>query len=168
MARGLYYGSYRAPRVMLWSVGVIIFLVMMATAFIGLRTLKCIIESKFYLSRITRIGELSYDLGEESPKKRRKRKKSERYVSKEERKGVKLTEFQRQMLTGLMLGDMHLSKGTPRSNPRLSYTQGGVNERYMEHVFKQLENLIRTGIKGKRRKLGNIDLYFFSMSLPCL
>lgn len=29
MARGLYYGSYRAPRVMLWSVGVIIFLVMM-------------------------------------------------------------------------------------------------------------------------------------------
>lgn len=29
MARGLYYGSYRAPRVMLWSVGVIIFLLMM-------------------------------------------------------------------------------------------------------------------------------------------
>ena len=29
MARGLYYGSYRAPRVMLWSVGVFIFLVMM-------------------------------------------------------------------------------------------------------------------------------------------
>ena len=35
MARGLYYGSYRTPRVMLWSVGVIIFLIMMATAFIG-------------------------------------------------------------------------------------------------------------------------------------
>ena len=29
MARGLYYGSYRAPRVMLWSVGVFIFLLMM-------------------------------------------------------------------------------------------------------------------------------------------
>ena len=35
MARGLYYGSYRAPRVMLWSVGVVIFLIMMGTAFIG-------------------------------------------------------------------------------------------------------------------------------------
>ena len=35
MARGMYYGSYRAPRVLLWSVGVIIFLVMMGTAFIG-------------------------------------------------------------------------------------------------------------------------------------
>jgi quinol-cytochrome oxidoreductase complex cytochrome b subunit len=35
MARGLYYGSYTQPRQLLWSVGVIIFLVMMGTAFIG-------------------------------------------------------------------------------------------------------------------------------------
>ncbi|WP_333795575.1 cytochrome b [Hyphomicrobium sp.] len=33
--RGLYYGSYKAPREVLWIVGVIIFLVMMATAFMG-------------------------------------------------------------------------------------------------------------------------------------
>ena len=33
MARGLYYGSYRAPRVLLWTVGVFIFIIMMATAF---------------------------------------------------------------------------------------------------------------------------------------
>lgn len=35
MFRGLYYGSYKAPREMLWILGVIIFLVMMATAFMG-------------------------------------------------------------------------------------------------------------------------------------
>jgi len=35
IARGLYYGSYTKPRVLLWSVGVIIFFVMMGTAFIG-------------------------------------------------------------------------------------------------------------------------------------
>lgn len=35
IARGLYYGSYTKPRVMLWNVGVIIFIVMMATAFLG-------------------------------------------------------------------------------------------------------------------------------------
>jgi hypothetical protein len=35
IARGLYYGSYTQPRVLLWSVGVIIFFVMMGTAFIG-------------------------------------------------------------------------------------------------------------------------------------
>ncbi|WP_308911867.1 cytochrome b [Pseudokordiimonas caeni] len=33
--RGLYYGSYKAPREMLWMIGLVIFLLMMATAFMG-------------------------------------------------------------------------------------------------------------------------------------
>ena len=33
--RGLYYGSYKAPREISWILGVIIFLIMMATAFMG-------------------------------------------------------------------------------------------------------------------------------------
>ncbi len=33
--RGLYYGSYKAPRELLWWFGILIFLVMMATAFTG-------------------------------------------------------------------------------------------------------------------------------------
>ncbi|GLQ15754.1 cytochrome b [Maritalea porphyrae] len=33
--RGLYYGSYKAPREVLWILGVTIFLLMMATAFMG-------------------------------------------------------------------------------------------------------------------------------------
>ena len=35
IARGLYYGSYKAPREMIWLLGVVIFLLMMATAFMG-------------------------------------------------------------------------------------------------------------------------------------
>lgn len=35
IARSLYYGSYKAPREILWFIGIIIFLVMMATAFMG-------------------------------------------------------------------------------------------------------------------------------------
>ncbi|HYG90764.1 MAG TPA: cytochrome b N-terminal domain-containing protein [Azospirillum sp.] len=35
MFRGLYYGSYKAPRELLWIIGVVIFLLMMATAFMG-------------------------------------------------------------------------------------------------------------------------------------
>jgi len=35
IGRGLYYGSYRAPRTLLWSIGVIILVLMMATAFLG-------------------------------------------------------------------------------------------------------------------------------------
>jgi ubiquinol-cytochrome c reductase cytochrome b/c1 subunit len=35
IARGLYYGSYKAPREVLWILGVIIYLIMMATGFLG-------------------------------------------------------------------------------------------------------------------------------------
>ena len=33
--RGLFFGSYKAPREMVWLLGVVIFLLMMATAFMG-------------------------------------------------------------------------------------------------------------------------------------
>jgi quinol-cytochrome oxidoreductase complex cytochrome b subunit len=35
ICRGLYYGSYKAPREILWWLGLVIFLLMMATAFMG-------------------------------------------------------------------------------------------------------------------------------------
>ncbi len=35
IARGLYYGSYKAPRTLVWTIGTVIFLLMMATAFLG-------------------------------------------------------------------------------------------------------------------------------------
>ncbi len=35
MFRGLYYGSYKEPRELLWILGVVILLIMMATAFLG-------------------------------------------------------------------------------------------------------------------------------------
>ena len=36
IGRGLYYGSYRAPRTLVWTIGTIIFLLMMVTGFLGL------------------------------------------------------------------------------------------------------------------------------------
>lgn len=38
IARGLYFGSYRSPRVLLWSIGVIILVLMMGIAFLGYST----------------------------------------------------------------------------------------------------------------------------------
>jgi len=35
IGRGLYYGSYKAPRTLVWILGTIIFILMMATAFLG-------------------------------------------------------------------------------------------------------------------------------------
>jgi ubiquinol-cytochrome c reductase cytochrome b subunit len=35
IGRGMYYGSYKSPRILPWSIGVIIFVLMMATGFLG-------------------------------------------------------------------------------------------------------------------------------------
>lgn len=35
VARGLFYGSYRSPRVLPWSIGVVILIVIILTAFLG-------------------------------------------------------------------------------------------------------------------------------------
>lgn len=35
VGRGLYYGSYKSPRILVWSIGVIILVLMMAIAFLG-------------------------------------------------------------------------------------------------------------------------------------
>ncbi len=35
IGRGLYYGSYKAPRTLVWTIGTVIFITMMATAFLG-------------------------------------------------------------------------------------------------------------------------------------
>jgi len=38
IGRGLYYGSYKSPRTLTWAIGTIIFIAMMATAFLGYDT----------------------------------------------------------------------------------------------------------------------------------
>lgn len=35
IGRGLWYGSYKSPRVLVWSIGVIILVLMMAVGFLG-------------------------------------------------------------------------------------------------------------------------------------
>ena len=35
IGRGMYYGSYKSPRTLVWIIGTIIFLVMVGTAFLG-------------------------------------------------------------------------------------------------------------------------------------
>jgi len=35
IGRGLYYGSYRAPRTLVWTIGTVIFILMIVTAFLG-------------------------------------------------------------------------------------------------------------------------------------
>lgn len=54
MARGIYYGSYRKPRIALWTIGVIIFLLMIITAFMGKNNSP---KSNY---KLTRVGKFRY------------------------------------------------------------------------------------------------------------
>lgn len=49
ISRGLYYGSYRSPRIGVWVIGTIIFFLMMATAFLG--KYHCPKWSKIYIGK---------------------------------------------------------------------------------------------------------------------
>lgn len=51
IGRGLYYGSYMFPRKTLWCSGVVIFLLMMATAFTGARVRR-VVEFSFFISYV--------------------------------------------------------------------------------------------------------------------
>src|SRR3546814_16892538 len=50
--RGLYYGSYKAPRELLWWLGLVIFLLMMATAL----DRKSVVEGKWVSVRVDHGG----------------------------------------------------------------------------------------------------------------
>lgn len=54
IGRGLYYGSYMVPRKLLWCSGVVIFLLMMATAFTGARVRRVV--ELLFLTQNTSIG----------------------------------------------------------------------------------------------------------------
>jgi group I intron endonuclease len=49
IGRGLYYGSYRSPRVLVWSIGVIILVLMMATGFLGYNLSPKLINNTLFI-----------------------------------------------------------------------------------------------------------------------
>lgn len=54
MGRGMYYGSYRAPRTLVWVIGTVIFLLMIITAFLGYQHSPKWFNIKVYKSIETR------------------------------------------------------------------------------------------------------------------
>jgi quinol-cytochrome oxidoreductase complex cytochrome b subunit len=62
IGRGLYYGSYRAPRTLVWVLGTIIFILMIVTAFLGYlcspKWLK--FNNKLYLNNINKTNQREF------------------------------------------------------------------------------------------------------------
>ena len=53
IGRGLYYGSYKAPRTLVWTIGTFIFILMMATAFLGYYNSPIWFKLNFFINIFT-------------------------------------------------------------------------------------------------------------------
>ena len=58
LGRGIYYGSYRSPRTLVWTIGVVIFVLLMAIAFLGYSPKWFNINNKGNIIKYNKINKL--------------------------------------------------------------------------------------------------------------
>jgi hypothetical protein len=99
------------------------------------------------------------------PKKPRKRLNSENPLI--------LTDYLKQALVGLALGDLHIAKQTPNSNVRLAFEQGMIHSAYLLFLFDLFKEYVIIPPKSPNRKpdarTGKTydSLAFKTRMLPC-
>jgi len=162
IGKGLYYGSYRAPRRALWIVGVLIFIVMMATAFIGYvliwgqMSLWGIIFARNGMDNILKIDLSLIELGN--------------FLTSSKRIGPHNKDIL-EFIQGSLLGDGYLEKHGNGS--RLCLQQESSNKSYLlwSHKFLSVRGYCnpnipiiqtRIGNKGKLRYVLRIKTWTFS------
>jgi ubiquinol-cytochrome c reductase cytochrome b subunit len=165
IARGLYYSSYKSPRILVWSIGVIILILMMAIAFLGYvlpygqMSLWGLIDEpqmynfNLYLFNLSFISPISFEL----------------LRSKE----VKLKGINRigphnidiiSLIFGSLIGDAHAEKRLKGAGTRISFYQEAVHVEYLLYLHKmfsesgycnpKIPNITtRLGPKGKIRRV---------------
>ena len=97
-----------------------------------------------------------------------------RFYRKSSKYDLELNADLKEIIIGLMLGDLFAEKRNPNSNTRLQFKQSIKNKVYIEHlysIFKDYcnsEPKITTSIdKRPGKKDLNISIKFWTQSLPC-
>jgi len=94
-------------------------------------------------------------------------------LTKKEKQQFTLSDLLKQILVGLMLGDLNAQKRTSNSNVRLRFEQGLVHEQYLMHLFELFKSYCLAAPKTANRlpdkRTGNIytRITFTTFSLPC-
>lgn len=161
MARGIYYGSYRRPRIALWVVGVVIFLLMIITAFMG----YCLVYGQMshwgFLIIASNVLIISNSI-----------KNLTKYpilLDITHRKNVNnfigpLNHDIISIIYGSLLGDGHCEKRIGGKGSRISFYQESSHDDYLLYLHSIIANLgycntkipkiiTRLGNKGKIRKI---------------
>jgi ubiquinol-cytochrome c reductase cytochrome b subunit len=171
-ARGLYYSSYKTPRVLLWSIGVIILILTMAVAFLGYvlpygqmslwgcdYSLKCdkilliMLESYIFIIIYLAVNKIA------------KRIKAEKRVGPH---NIEILSI----FYGSLLGDSHAERRVNGNGTRFSFSQESKNEEYLLWLFNLISKLgycnpnipkiqRRLGEKGKIRHIIRFHTYTY-------
>jgi ubiquinol-cytochrome c reductase cytochrome b subunit len=172
-ARGLYYSSYKTPRVLLWSIGVIILILTIAVAFLGYvlpygqmslwgynDSLKCdqillkILESYIFILIYLAANKIA------------KRIKAEKRVGPHNIDILCI-------FYGSLLGDTHAERRVHGKGTRLSFSQESKNEEYLLWLFNLISKLgycnpnipkiqRRLGVNGKIRHIIRFHTYTYN------
>lgn len=97
-----------------------------------------------------------------------------RFYRKSAKYDLELNAELKEIITGLMLGDLFAEKRNPNSNTRLQFKQSVKNKAYIEHlysIFKDYcnsEPKITSSIDNRiGKKELNVSIKFWTQSLPC-
>jgi hypothetical protein len=96
-----------------------------------------------------------------------------RRLSKAEQSKFTLSDELKQILIGLILGDLHIPKKTLNSNPYLQFAQGTVHEQYLMHLYDLFSSYCKSAPKiinelpDKRTGKIYTKVRFITRSLPC-
>jgi len=94
-------------------------------------------------------------------------------ISKIERAKIILPESLKDILVGLILGDLYLQKWTPNGNPNLQFEQGLINKEYVFHLYDLFKEYCNFEPKVNERKPDPrtkkiySSVRFNTLSLPC-
>ena len=75
---------------------------------------------------------------------------------------TKLTKLQKEMLHGLILGDLHVRLQPKERTPRLMFEQGNCHKEYLFHLYFSFKEYVKT--EPKQNKKGN--WHFSTLSKP--
>lgn len=177
VGRGLYYGSYKAPRTLVWTIGTIILVLMMATAFLGyvlpygqmslwglitkpqmynLSLIFLYILISNYLLLITPHKESSVTISDPYPFEKVSRLKGKYRIGPHNHDVLSI-------IFGSLLGDAHGEKKQMGTGTRITFYQESSHVEYMLYIHKLLCGLgycnpkvpvmgTRLGTGGKVRK----------------
>ena len=93
-------------------------------------------------------------------------------LSKEYKASVELNSHQSKVIYGLMLGDLHASRGKSTHNTRLQFNQGTVHTEYAQHLYDLflpfINQLIYTTVRQPDPRTGLIytSLLFKTLAFP--